>query len=127
MEIHENLTIREGFVTVHNLWKIFNYELTYNYMANHDVPFINIALIITILIQFFCSIGVIIGWHSKKSAFILAILTVVISYYMHNFWDMAPSIHQEHELQNFIKNMGIMAGLLILSSSNSGKYSFKSY
>ena len=107
--------------------KIFNYDFTYNYMINHDVPFTNIALILTIIIQFFFSIGIIIGWHSKISAFILAILTIIISCYMHNFWDMASGTQQEHELQNFLKNMGIMAGLLILSSSNPGKYIVKSY
>ena len=44
---------------------------------------------------------------------------------MHDFWDMSSGIQQEHELQNFIKNMGIVAGLLILSAVNPGKYSFK--
>ena len=29
------------------------------------------------------------------------------------------------ELQNFIKNIGIIAGLLILSAAHSGKYSIK--
>ena len=105
--------------------KIFNYEFMYNYMLDHDVPLTHVALVLTIIIQFFCSLGVIIGWHSKLSAFILALLTIIISYYMHDFWDMSPGIEQEHELQNFVKNMGIMARLLILSGSSPGRYSFK--
>tara|TARA_B100001175_G_scaffold310249_1_gene313036 strand:+ start:69 stop:470 length:402 start_codon:yes stop_codon:yes gene_type:complete len=103
--------------------KIFNYEFMYQYMLNHEVPFTHVALVLTIIIQFFCSIGIIIGWNSRISAFILALLTIIISYYMHNFWDMTSGIQQDHELQNFVKNMGIMAGLLILSGSNPGKYS----
>tara|TARA_Y100000748_G_scaffold298721_1_gene294428 strand:+ start:69 stop:470 length:402 start_codon:yes stop_codon:yes gene_type:complete len=103
--------------------KIFNYEFMYQYMLNHEVPFTHVALVLTIIIQFFCSIGIIIGWNSRISAFILALLTIIISYYMHNFWDMASGIQKDHELQNFVKNMGIMAGLLILSGSNPGKYS----
>ena len=105
--------------------KIFNYEYMYDYMVDHEVPFTHVALVLTIIIQFFCSIGIIIGWNSKISAFILALLTIIISYYMHDFWDMASGIKQEHELQNFVKNMGIMAGLLILSGSSPGKYSLK--
>jgi putative oxidoreductase len=46
---------------------------------------------------------------------------------MHNFWDMAAGIDQQHEMQNFIKNVGIFAGLLILSATQPGKYSLKSY
>jgi len=105
--------------------KILNYDFMYNYMIDHEVPFTHAALILTIIIQFSCSIGVIIGWHSKISAFILALLTILISYYMHDFWDMVSGIQKEHELQNFVKNMGIMAGLLILSGSSPGKYSFR--
>jgi len=107
--------------------KIFNYDFMYEYMVDHEVPFTHVALVLTIIIQFFCSIGIIIGWNSKISAFILALLTILISYYMHDFWDMAAGMEQEHELQNFVKNMGIMAGLLILSGSNPGKYSLKKH
>ena len=94
-------------------------------MIEHEVPATNIALVLTIVIQLFCSIGIIIGWNSKISSLILALLTILISYYMHDFWDMASGIQKEHELQNFVKNMGIMAGLLILAGSSPGKYSLK--
>ena len=106
--------------------KIFNYDYVYKYMLEHEVPFTHIALVLTIIIQFICSVGIIIGWHSKVSAFVLALLTIIINYYMHDFWDMSSGIQQEHELQNFVKNMGIIAGLLILSAANPGKYSIKS-
>ena len=113
------------FLGLGALAKIFNYDFIYRYMLEHEVPFTHIALVLTIIIQFICSIGIIIGWHSKISAFTLALLTLIINYYMHDFWDMSSGIQQEHELQNFVKNMGIVAGLLILSATNPGKYSFK--
>ena len=113
------------FLGLGALAKIFNYDFIYRYMLEHEVPFTHITLILTIIIQFICSIGIIIGWHSKISAFALALLTLIINYYMHDFWDMSSGIQQEHELQNFVKNMGIVAGLLILSATNPGKYSFK--
>ena len=105
--------------------KIFNYEFIFNYMLDHEVPMTNVALILTIAIQFICSISIILGWHSKVSAFILAVLTIIINYYMHDFWDMSAGLQQEHELQNFIKNTGIIAGLLILSAAHPGKYRIK--
>lgn len=113
------------FLGLGALAKIFNYDFIYRYMLEHEVPFTHIALVLTIIVQFICSIGIIIGWHSKISAFTLALLTLIINYYMHDFWDMSSGIQQEHELQNFVKNMGIVAGLLILSATNPGKYSFK--
>ena len=103
--------------------KIFNYEFMYNYMLDHNVPFTHVALVLTIVIQFICSIAIIIGFYSKVSAFLLALLTIIINYYMHDFWNMTSGMEQDHELQNFVKNLGIIAGLLILSGSNPGKYS----
>ena len=105
--------------------KIFNYEFIFNYMLDHDVPMTNVALILTIIIQFICSISIILGWRSKVSAFILAVLTIIINYYMHNFWDMTAGLEQQHEMQNFVKNIGIFAGLLILSATHPGKYSLR--
>ena len=107
--------------------KIFRYDFMHGYMAVHEVPFTHIALILTIIIQFLCSIAIIIGWHSKIAAFVLALLTLIINYYMHNFWDMTAGLEQQHEMQNFVKNIGIFAGLLILSATHPGKYSLRSY
>ena len=106
--------------------KMFRYDYMYNYMSEHDVPFVHITLILTIIIQFICSIGIIIGWHSKISAFVLALLTLIINYYMHDFWNMTAGLEQQHEMQNFVKNIGIFAGLFILSATQPGKYSLKS-
>ena len=61
--------------------KIFNYEFIFNYMLDHDVPMTNVALILTIITQFICSISIILGWHSKVSAFILEMDEAFITHY----------------------------------------------
>ena len=81
-----------------------------------------LALIITIILQGICSISILVGYYSKSSAFVLALLTILINYYMHDFWNMSEGLEQRHELQNFVKNTGIIAGLLILSAVHPGKY-----
>jgi putative oxidoreductase len=35
---------------------------------------------------------------------------------MHDFWNHYEGGSQQHELQNFIKNLGIFAGLLLLAA-----------
>ena len=94
-------------------------------MIEHDVPLTHLALILTIIIQFICSVLILIGMHSRIAAFILVLLTIIINFYMHDFWNMSESIEQRHELQNFVKNTGIIAGLLVLSAVNPGKYSLR--
>ena len=110
------------FLVFGAIFKLFNYEFTLNYMFDHQVPYTEISLIITIILQGMCSISILVGYYSKSSAFVLALLTILINYYMHDFWNMSEGLEQRHELQNFVKNTGIIAGLLILSAVHPGKY-----
>jgi putative oxidoreductase len=105
------------------LMKITGYSGTVAYMTAHNVPFVSILLPITIAIQILAGIALIIGYQGKWVAFILAGLTLVISIYMHNFWAYEQGMERAHEMQNFIKNMAIMAGLLMVSGLGTGKFS----
>jgi len=93
------------------------------YMQSHDVPFVPFLLPLTILIQLITGAALIVGYKGRVAAFLLAGLTLVISIYMHNFWGMEEGVARMHEMQNFIKNMAIMAGLLMVVAHGSGKFS----
>lgn len=96
--------------------KIFNYSDTLYLMESKDVPLAEIALPLTILIQVIFSSSLLLNKYLRLSSLILAALTVLINIYIHDFWNLIAGPEQGHELQNFIKNLAIMAGLLILST-----------
>ena len=58
---------------------------------------------------------IIFGKHLRISSIALAITTLLINFYIHDFWNLTGDPSQAHETQNFVKNIGILAGLLILS------------
>ncbi|MFT6030894.1 MAG: putative oxidoreductase [Oleiphilaceae bacterium] len=103
--------------------KITGFEKMTAYMEAHGVPMITVLLPLTILLQLAAGAAIIVGYKGKIAAFVLAGLTFVISMYMHNFWDMAEGVAKTHEMQNFFKNMGIMAGLLMIVSLGTGRFS----
>lgn len=105
------------------LRKISNSEATLQSMVTHGVPFAQELLPLTILLQLVLGVFLIIGFKTKYAAFVLAGLTLVISLFMHSFWNLPEGGHVPHELQNFVKNMGIMAGLLVLSARGSAQFS----
>ena len=41
---------------------------------------------------------------------------IVINIYIHDFWPLTDGINKAHETQNFVKNLAICAGLLVLAS-----------
>jgi len=46
-------------------------------------------------------------------------LTFLINIFIHDFWNLTGDPSQAHEAQNFIKNLGIIAGLLVLATKDS--------
>ena len=102
---------------VPGLSKVFSFEATSTYMAEHDVPLIPVALVVTILLQLGGGVSLMIGYRTQLVAAVLAALTLVINIFMHNFWVMEDGMERAHEMQNFIKNLAIMAGLLALAGS----------
>lgn len=103
--------------------KIADFEGTSAYMATHNVPMIPVLLVLTIIIQLGAGSALILGFKGKWAAFLLAGLVLVISLFMHNFWDYEEGMERAHELQNFFKNMGIVAGLLVIAGLGTGKFS----
>ena len=98
--------------------KIPTYEYTLDYMILHNIPFVKILLPTTIALQLALGVALIIGYRIKESALILAALTIVINIGVHDFWNEYPNTDAGHETQNFVKNLGIFAGLLVLSATH---------
>lgn len=103
------------YFIVPGITKITGFEGMVQYMAAHGVPFVQPLLILTIVLQLFCGASLAVGWRTQLMAFLMAGLTLVISIYMHDFWSMEEGLQRAHEMQNFIKNMAIMAGLLYVA------------
>ena len=96
--------------------KILAFDVTGQYMATHGVPLISVLLPITIMLQVGGGAALIAGWRTRAIALMLAGMTLVINVFMHDFWNVYEGLSQQHETQNFIKNLAIMAGLLTLTA-----------
>lgn len=97
------------------LMKVTGFAGTLAYMEQHGVPLALPLLVLTIPLQVGGGLALIANWNMRTAAFLLAGLTLLINFYMHDFWNAYPGGSQAHELQNFVKNLGIFAGLLLLA------------
>ena len=111
------------YFLVPGLSKIPGYAGTLDYMLLHQIPLAEILLPLTILLQVGGGLFLIAGYRLAQTALMLAGLTLLINLGMHDFWNTYESADPDHELQNFIKNLAIMAGLLVLSGNESSRRS----
>lgn len=106
------------YFLVPGISKIPTYAGTTEYMLLHNIPLADVLLPITIVLQVGLGVMLIIGYRIKESALILAALTIFINIGMHDFWNEYPNTDVGHETQNFVKNLAIFAGLLVLSATD---------
>jgi putative oxidoreductase len=85
-------------------------------MELHGVPLALPVLLLTIPLQVGAGLALIFNRQVRTAAFVLAGMTLLINVFMHDFWNDYPGGNPQHELQNFIKNLGIFAGLLLLAA-----------
>jgi len=105
------------YFIVPGITKITGWSGTVTYMEAHGVPLIPVLLVLTIILQIGGGAALAIGYRTQIMAFLLAGLTLVISLFMHNFWTYEAGMEQNHEMQNFIKNLAIMAGLMCVAGT----------
>ena len=107
------------YFLVPGLSKITGYSGTLAYMQLHNVPFSDLLLPVTIVLQVGGGLALLSGFRIRDTALMLAGLTIAINIGMHDFWNTYPEVSSGRETQNFVKNLAIFAGLLVLSSVNS--------
>ncbi len=107
--------------------KITGFEAMLAYMTQHGVPFPAPLLVLTTVLQIGGGIALIVGWQTRWTAFMFAGMTLLISLFMHDFWNVYEGGSQAHETQNFVKNLGIFAGLLLLAAHGAPRASLDAH
>ena len=97
------------------LAKVFLFQDNLNVVILREVPFPTFSLLLVTIAQIFFGTMLMLGKYVHMGALVLAVVTLLINFYIHDFWNMAEDANQAHETQNFVKNLGIFAGLLVLS------------
>ena len=87
-------------------------------MEAHNLKMIPALLAIAGIAQVLGSISLLLNRHVVICALGFAVMTLLINFNLHDFWNSYEGVNSDRELQNFYKNLGIFAGLLLLAAVN---------
>jgi len=87
-------------------------------MEAHNMKMIPFFLSIAGITQVIGSISLLLNKHVVICALGFALMTLLINFNLHDFWNTYEGVNTDRELQNFYKNLGIFAGLLLLAAVN---------
>ena len=103
--------------------KFLSWDRSVALMEAHNMKMIPVLLAIAGTAQVIGSISLLLNKHVVVCALGFALMTMLINFNLHDFWNTYEGVNPDRELQNFYKNLGIFAGLLLLAAANMDKSS----
>ena len=88
------------------------------YMQSHDIAFAPQLLWFAGIASVIGGLLLMSGRHVKLVAYGFVVYVLLVNFMLHNFWTMSEDM-VAREMQNFVKNLAILAGLLVLAGSAS--------
>ena len=98
--------------------KFTSWETSVALMESHNMKMIPGLLATAGIAQVVGSISLLLNKHVVICALGFAVMTILINFNLHDFWNTYENVNPDRELQNFYKNLGIFAGLLLLAAVN---------
>ncbi|PHS27284.1 MAG: hypothetical protein COA84_04650 [Robiginitomaculum sp.] len=86
-------------------------------MQHHGIAYAALLLPIAGIAQVLGALALLANRHVRKVCLGFVLYILLINLTMHDFWNFSGT-EAAHEVQNFIKNLGILAGLLVLAGTS---------
>jgi len=89
----------------------------------HGVPLAHVMVPLAGVIALVGGLSVMLGYHAKLGALLLVIFLVPVTLFMHKFWGIAdPQMAMMQRIQ-FMKNLSLIGGALMIMYFGSGPHS----
>jgi putative oxidoreductase len=116
--IHTGRTLLALYFLFPGIMKFVSWDSSVMLMETHGMIMVPVLLALAGIIQIAASICLLINKQMIICTLALAGMVLVINVSLHDFWNVYEGVNTLHELQNFMKNLGIFAGLLLLAAMN---------
>jgi putative oxidoreductase len=102
--------------------KLLGFGATVAYMDSVGLPLPTVTAGITVVMELFVGLAIVIGFYTRPLALLLGLYTLGAAVIGHQFWHMIDP-DRIGAMINFYKNVGIAGGLLLLCITGPGRYS----
>ena len=91
-------------------------------IASKGLPAAQVFAVATIVIEVGVALMLVAGWKARWAAFLLAGFTAIVTFFFHNFWAV-PEAQRMMEQINFMKNLALVGGLMMVMAYGPGRLS----
>ena len=119
--IHTGRGLLALYFLLPGVMKFMQWDMHVALMETHGMAMVPVLLAVAGITQVGASICLFLNKQVVICALGLAAIVLLINLNLHDFWNIYEGVDVKHETQNFFKNMGIFAGLLLLAAINMGQ------
>tara|TARA_B100000768_G_scaffold4210_1_gene5128 strand:- start:7948 stop:8346 length:399 start_codon:yes stop_codon:yes gene_type:complete len=119
--IHTGRGLLALYFLLPGVMKFMQWDMHVALMETHGMAMVPVLLAVAGITQVGASICLFLNKQVVICALGLAAMVLLINLNLHDFWNIYEGVDVKHETQNFFKNMGIFAGLLLLAAINMGQ------
>ena len=119
--IHTGRGLLALYFLLPGVMKFIQWDMHVALMETHGMAMVPVLLAVAGITQVGASICLFLNKQVVICALGLAVMVLLINLNLHDFWNIYEGVDVKHETQNFFKNMGIFAGLLLLAATNMGQ------
>ncbi|MDH0303450.1 MULTISPECIES: DoxX family protein [unclassified Pseudomonas] len=102
--------------------KLTGFEGTVGYMTSLGAPAPMLAAAIAVIMELVVGILLILGFYTRPLALLFALFVLGTALLGHPFWNMVEP-ERSANMTQFLKNLSIVGGLLLLALSGAGRFS----
>lgn len=111
-----------GVFVVFGIRKAMAVPATAKYFATLNLPMADVLVWLVILIEIGGGLLLILGWKTRLVAWLLAVFVVCATFAAHRYWELDGPQYVA-QLSNFMKNLAIVGGLLMVAACGPGRLS----
>lgn len=120
-----NLAARVLFVALFlpaGISKLTGFTGTVGYISSVGLPLPTLGAILALAVEILGSLALLAGFGTRFAALVLAVFTLVASFFFHAYW-AAPAEQAFVTQLLFFKNIALVGGLLALAANGAGAWS----
>src|SRR6201987_3880372 len=96
---------------------------TIAYAASQGVPLASIAVPLSGVLAIVGGLSILLGYHAKLGAWLIALFLIPVTLMMHKFWTVTDPMMAQIQMILFMKNVSMLGGALLISHFGAGPFS----
>jgi putative oxidoreductase len=96
------------------------------YAEAQGVPAASLLVPLSGVIEIIGALSIMLGYRAKWGAWLLMIFLIPVTFMMHNFWAIDDPMQRQMQMTMFMKNLGLLGGVLLVAYWGAGPISLDS-